>query len=80
MHLYFAYLKKKTEEKGVAKKDNHYTNYAKFVYFYFSYKTKMNYHQRQTFTQDSTHVISFIEPDLQLSQVIRFYFTDKTII
>ena len=64
----------------MAKKDNHYTNYAKFVYFYFSYKTKMNYHQRQTFTQESTHVISFIMPDLQLSQVIRFFFTDKTII
>ena len=37
----------------------------------------MNYHQRQTFTQDSTHVISFIEPDLQLSQVISFFLQIK---
>ena len=64
----------------MTKKDNQYTNYAKFVCFQFLYETKTNYLERPTFTQEGIHVISFIESDLQLSQVIRFCFREKTII
>ena len=78
MYLKFSNLKKNGIRRW-SKKDNQYTIYANFVYYYYFHKTNISYLNNAKITQDSENIIKYFEIIFYINQISSFGCTGKTI-